>query len=919
MADGLKHKARTGLLLLLCLTASAEAGETTNEPHYDFDIPRQRAALALTEFAEQADLTLIVSHDLVEGIVANELIGRYSLDEGATILLRGTGLSPTFSNHVVLSISADPISVEEGGSMEIKKKAGVLAAIASIFTGELSAEEPDASITKDDQVPLEIEEIVVTGTSIRGIIPESSPLEVYDAIDIRNTGAVTAEAFISALTQNNNTLTAIGVGASSRQSNTTEINSADLRGLGVGTTLILLNGRRMAPALAGRTADLSFIPLAAVERVEVLTDGASAIYGADAVGGVINFVLKDKQDGAESTIGFGAVDGGREQIRASQSFGFNWDDGNAFIALSLLDQGDLDASDRDYSRAAAPRTLVGEDTRANVLASATQELSGKFSISADLLYSTREPKNSGNGVVTSQFFERDVESTQTVLNFAVERPIGDTLTAEFLLTHADYEQEAEVLRFDAGVPGSGPQISDQESTVLDATAKLSGDLLRLQNGTISFSLGTGYTEDELDLLSDTSLSIPGSQPTLSELSRNTKYAFAELFVPIISPRQTIPGMRRLELSLATRYTEYSDFGDDNSPKIGLLWSPAESLNIRSTFGTSFRAPFLVQLVPGGNAQLFPVGLIGLPDVWGAQDGSSQLLFVDGSSNPELGPEEAETFSFGFDYDRAGLELSATYFSIDYTDRVASPDPSGGFSVLSSPQEFPSFFDVDPTVGQVAGVLAVADTFLDASVGGCFCILDPSSVDPAAVQAATTVLFDNRLQNQAISETNGFDLAVSYTMKFLGGDLSFGAHATRTFEYEQRAFANASAISLVDTVLFPADLKARTHIGLQREKWSARLNVNYVDEYQNPFDEENPTVDSWTTADLLFFYEAPAEASGILNGVRVSFTVSNILDEDPPFVAPQVVSNTSIQFPIGFDPANANPFGRSIDIQISKRW
>ena len=404
---------------------------------------------------------------------------------------------------------------------------------------------------------------------------------------------------------------------------------------------------------------------------------------------------------------------------------------------------------------------------------------------------------------------------------------------------------------------------------------------------------------------------PGSEPTLTDLDRDNRYAFAEFHVPIISPGQNIPGIRRLELNIAARYEDFSDIGENTSPKIGILWSPVAPLKIRGTFGESFRPPFLTQLIPaGGFLSIFSPAAFGLPDIWNT-DNSSTMLLVSGTGKQNIGPEQAQTFSFGFDFDLSGLSISATYFDIDYTDRIAVPDPSGGFVSLLNPQDFPLFFDLDVTVDQIETLLEEVDAISD-RVG-----VDLS--DPAAVQAVTTVLFDNREQNLASTETDGIDLNVDYTMEAFHGNLSLGFQATKTFTYDQIAFENSLPFSVIDTVLFPADFKGRAYIGLTQEQWQARLNVNYVDDYDNPFDLANPTVDSWTTADVVVSYEFPKSGRGMLDGVRFGLTVQNVFDVDPPFVPLQVAGGTSIQFPIGFDPANANPFGRIIDVQVSKQW
>ena len=142
-------RARSGLWVTVCgsvllalVGGTALASEDTRTR---FDIPAQAVEAALTEFAEQADLTLVFPDELVRGRKANELIGRYSLQEGIDLLLAGTGLSPTFSNEVVLSISSEDASASEGDTMKATKKAGLVAVLAGVLAGGVEAQEPGKS------------------------------------------------------------------------------------------------------------------------------------------------------------------------------------------------------------------------------------------------------------------------------------------------------------------------------------------------------------------------------------------------------------------------------------------------------------------------------------------------------------------------------------------------------------------------------------------------------------------------------------------------------------------------------------------------------------------------------------------------------------------------------------------------------
>ena len=133
--------------------------------------------------------------------------------------------------------------------------------------------------------------------------------------------------------------------------------SANLRGIGDGSTLVLLNGRRIANyAFNGGTVDLNSIPLAAVDRVEILKDGASAIYGSDAIAGVINFILRKDFEGVEVT-GYGAwtQHGGGDQWQGTLTAGYGnlaKDRFNAFATVDYQKDDSLTAAARPFSRTA---------------------------------------------------------------------------------------------------------------------------------------------------------------------------------------------------------------------------------------------------------------------------------------------------------------------------------------------------------------------------------------------------------------------------------------------------------------------------------------------------------------------------------------------------------------------------------------
>ncbi len=191
------------------------------------------------------------------------------------------------------------------------------------------------------QTAQRIEKIEVTGSNIKRIEGESAlPVTVITREEIQRSGVNTAAELIDKISANSgggyNTSQAVGDSA------TPGLAAASLRGLGSTNTLILLNGRRLSNyafnASGGGTVNLNQIPLAAVERVEVLKDGASAIYGTDAIGGVINFILRKDYTGAEvSAYGTKTEGGGGNVRRYTGAIGFGDINKQRFNILAAFD------------------------------------------------------------------------------------------------------------------------------------------------------------------------------------------------------------------------------------------------------------------------------------------------------------------------------------------------------------------------------------------------------------------------------------------------------------------------------------------------------------------------------------------------------------------------------------------------------
>jgi iron complex outermembrane receptor protein len=192
------------------------------------------------------------------------------------------------------------------------------------------------------------EEIVVTGSRIRRKdLTGPAPVVVYSREQVQATGRVNVGEFLQTIPEQSN-----AVGRATNNGGTGAIR-VSLRGIGPQATLVLLNGRRLSPGGTGadNSVDLSAIPTNVIERIEILKDGASAIYGSDAIGGVINIITRKRVDGGEINLLGGAstrADGATVDVNGM--LGAASDKGSFLVSLGYYNAAEVMAGDRDFSR-----------------------------------------------------------------------------------------------------------------------------------------------------------------------------------------------------------------------------------------------------------------------------------------------------------------------------------------------------------------------------------------------------------------------------------------------------------------------------------------------------------------------------------------------------------------------------------------
>lgn len=222
----------------------------------------------------------------------------------------------------------------------------VLALAHSIAMAQ-QAEQPAGPVAVAETAPVGVvQQVSVTGTRIRAAgLTSTSPVSQFSAADIALGRAITVEDFSVKLPQ-----LAGGVNGTSAGSDGFGAQTLDLRNLGQSRTLVLINGTRAVPFGFRNAVDVNFIPAPLLKRVDVLTGGAAAVYGADAIAGVVNFIINDRFDGIQASTNYRAAAGGNVQkgvnLTAGTALG---DKGHVVGYFEVTERDGLNAGDRDWA------------------------------------------------------------------------------------------------------------------------------------------------------------------------------------------------------------------------------------------------------------------------------------------------------------------------------------------------------------------------------------------------------------------------------------------------------------------------------------------------------------------------------------------------------------------------------------------
>jgi iron complex outermembrane receptor protein len=787
-------------------------------------------------------------------------------------------LGPLSANAALIDSSQSPTAVP--ASQE--KPQGDATTATPSKSRPSSVQETTRSETKkrsvragDTESPLE--EVVVTGTYIRGVAP-SSPVITLTSVDIENSGASTAGEVLRELPESfaggqQSTIGTNGLGPYQNLANFSYSDSANLRGFGSDSTLVLINGHRVPVTGLQNSVDISAIPVPAIDRVEVVTDGASALYGSDAVGGVVNFVLKKDYAGAESRAELGIpTNGGGFSQRYGQLFGTTWEGGSVLVSYQYRDQQGLYGSQRDWYTGPNPMSLAGSIHQNSAFFDASQQVNSNLRIFAEGLYN----RTTSFGVVTHLSGGTDYLTT-------VGYTYNATVGANLILPHdwkVDITGTTGADRFDHF--DTEPSVNFTENIV--PTNRLSigealgeGPVISLPSGDVRAAVGAGYRSERL----------VSEEFDPATASRHIEYGFGEVTLPLIGAQTARTGAQELLLTLAGRYEDYSDFGTHFSPLVGLLYEPLQALRLRGTWNRSFHAPSLFQKYSPYYALLFPVE---------APTGGPTVALIPAGGNSALQPETAKSFTVGADYqppEMRTLQLSATYFNIRYSNRITQPitNPT---AVLGDPV-YAALITPNPSPALQQSIISGANPFIN---------ITGAPYNPALVSA----IIDDRYRNVSEQWVRGVDIRLKYS---LDSDLGqFTPFFNGSYlQLRQKLTDTSPEQTISGLVYYPPKYKIQGGLNWSRSSLAGTAIINYVPPENDNLLATPRRVGCWATLDLQGSYSI-VRSQSMFSGISFRLSVLNVLDKRPAYLA---------QDPLGYDATQASPLGRVVKIGLIKQW
>ena len=741
--------------------AMAQAAATAQ-----YDIPAQELETSLNEVGRISGRQIIIATAVVGNRRVQALRGEFTADAAVEHLLAGSGIAVRYTENAIL-VGVDAATRDEAGPGKA------------------------------------MDGITVTGTRIRGAELISPRITVSRA-DIVNAGLGDVGAAMRAIPQNfgGGQNPGVGLGAASgsiNHQNITGGSAVNLRGLGPDATLTLLNGHRLSFGGYAQGVDISAIPIEALERVEIVADGSSALYGSDAVAGVVNVILRKSFEGIATNTRLGtALDGGNFSQQYQVVAGDAWRSGNIMAAYGYRRNSRIEALDRSYTdHLGEPYPLLQGQNNHSAILSLTQDLPGAARLTLDVLFNRR---HQSARVETYGVLQLSSTADKAItLAPSLEIPLGADWTAHFTGVYSrtkTFIHQTSLIDNVSVYDSAGCYCNSLRS----AEAYLEGPVLALPGGQMRFVGGAGYRYNSFQTSGASSRS-GGSQ--------KDGYVYGEVFIPLVAEANAVAWVRSLSFTGAARLDRYNRFGSVATPKAGLVYSPFQGIDLKYSWGRSFKAPTLLQQYQPRLASLIPTAyFLGAPAVPEATG-----LYLTGGA-PGLKPERATNMSWTIEIAPAsipGLDFAASYFRIRYKDRVTAPI---GLYYDALNAAYAPYVISNPTMAAIDAAVAGAS--------GGFNNITGAPYDPGQV----AYIIDNYYTNVAVQRIKGLDLRLSYRQELTAGAILAGIEGS-WLHSRQKNGSGFDYFDLAGTIWNPPSVRMRATAGWDGHRVKALAYLNYL--------------------------------------------------------------------------------------------
>lgn len=832
---------------------AAEAGRTAQ-----YNISAQDLKASLNAVSRISGKNIVFDNQSVEGRNAPALVGNFTPEEAVDRLTTGSGLSVQHTAGAII----------------------VGRARSSVDRENTETSEP---------------EITVTGSRIKGARLASPELGI-DRAEIQRAGFGDLGEAMRSIPQNFGGGQNPGVGKGARSGANTNDNvtggsAVNLRGLGADATLTLLNGHRLSFGGSAQGIDISAIPTEAIERVDVIPDGSSALYGSDAVAGVVNVILRRSFDGvaANARVGMATDGGGTSQLYQIVA-GKEWQGGNLLLAYGFRRNEAVDAADRAYTEfLPEPYPLIKGQRVHSVVLSGSQFLFDDVRFNLDATFVDRAMDGSYN---TNNILS---VSNTTDRSLSISPSLSIPIQGDWSLSVAGTYARSRNRRLTASSTSDGNVFLREDfcycHSLHAVEAYLEGSVIALPAGNVRAVVGGGFRQNRYRVHGTSSAN--GDQRVTTGGDQRDTYAFGEIQIPLISGLNETSWAKALTISVAGRHDRYNYSGSVTTPKLGVVYSPTDTIDFKFSWGRSFKAPTLASIYQTQYAYLLPLSFFGVSSA----NPNESALYLDGGSK-SLRPERSTSWSATLAFHPTslpGLKTEISFFKVKYVDRVRTPI---GFYPEALSPNFASYVTLDPG----ADALQAA---IDGAPGG-FLNYTGGAYDPASV----LYLIDNRNMNVAAQKIEGVDANLSYRLDLRGGALVTALNGS-WLRSRQKNGAAFPYFDLAGTIWNPPHFRSRASLGWESKATEAFVYLNYIGGVEDRRTALAVDGRSMLTVDLALSYRT-AESGRWPAGFRIGLSVENLFDKKPPYLAPAPFSEP-------YDSTNYSPMGRFVALSLSQTF